>query len=62
MEEVKTKWKKYSKYNEGFFLDIHYVCPFCGKKCPIIPLSQGELIVRYCPNCGENMEEVDGTN
>ena len=59
-DTVKSKWLKYSGYNPGFFLNIHYVCHFCGEKCPIIPVSRNKLIVKYCPSCGENMEEVDG--
>lgn len=53
---VKSKWLKYSGYNPGFFLNIYYVCPFCGEKSPIIPVSQNRLVMKYCSNCGENME------
>ena len=52
---VKSKWLKYSGYNPGFFLNIYYVCPFCGEKCPIIPVSLNNLVGKYCPNCGETM-------
>ena len=52
---VKSKWLKYSGYNSGFFLKIDYICPFCGEKSPIVPVSQNRLIMKYCSNCGENM-------
>lgn len=61
-DTVKSKWHKCFGYTPGLFLDIHYVCPFCGKKCPIIPVSLNKLIMKYCPNCGENMEKVNGIN
>ena len=52
---VKSKWVKYSGYNSGFFFNIYYICPLCGEKCHIIPVSRNKLIVKYCPSCGENM-------
>ena len=61
-DTVKSKWNKYSGYNSGFFLNIHYICPFCGEKSPIVPVSQNRLVMKYCHNCGENMEEADGTS
>lgn len=57
--EEKYYWEKHENIKNGFFKEVYHICTYCKQKSPVVPFSNGELVLKYCPNCGEKMEKLE---